>query len=75
MTNRFERVHQLAEQRRQDRKDELLPLAWQKSRIAELEAALRDLVRVGDSLKLAKDEMDRWHAAALAAESVLAASA
>jgi hypothetical protein len=67
----FAEVHRLVAQRRLDREDDLLPIAAQRSRIAELEGALRDLIRVGDGLKLPAKELDRWHGAALAAEGVL----
>ena len=60
-----------AGQRRLNREDELLPLGWQKSRIAELEAALRQLIRAGDGLKLPAAEQTRWHGAARDAEGVL----
>jgi hypothetical protein len=69
--NHFEAVHHLAAERRLRREDEPLPMERQRQRIAELEGALLDLIRTGDSLKLPAKELDRWHGAALAAEGVL----
>ena len=69
--NHFATILDIAEQRRQSRADEMLPLAWQKQRIAELEGALRKLIRVGDSLRMSKAQTDFWHAEALAAEKTL----
>jgi hypothetical protein len=70
----FETVHRLAGARRRGREDDLLPVAAQRTRISELEGALRDLIRAGDGLKLAQAS-SLWHAATLAAEGVLNAGA
>jgi hypothetical protein len=67
--NRFEMVHELASQRRKqkrDHEDAMLPL---ERRISELEGALRALIGAADGLKLPV----KLHTAARAAESVLAA--
>lgn len=69
--NHFATILDIAEQRRQARADQLLPIAWQRQRIAALEGAPRDLIRAGDSLKIPTAEQNRWHTAALAAEAVL----
>jgi hypothetical protein len=70
MQNPFETVHRLAAQHRQKHEEALLPLTAQRSRIEELQGALRDLLGAGDKLKLSQAS-SLWHQAALAAEAVL----
>ncbi len=70
--NHFCRVHEIVAQQRLNRADELLPIAHQRARITELEAALKDLLRAGDSLRLPKAQENIWHSAALIADKVLA---
>lgn len=70
----FEMVHQRAADQRRLRDEARLPIAHQRGRIAELEGALRGLIKAGDGLRLPAKDLDGWHAAALAAEGVLNAT-
>jgi hypothetical protein len=60
MQSPFAEVHRLAAQQRLSREDVLLPVAQERARAVQLEEALRDLLQVGDRLKLAQGSAG-WH--------------
>ena len=72
--NHFTRVHTLVGQRRHDREAERFPIAHQRPRITELETALKDLFRAGDSFGCGKSKRMFGMRAALAADKVLGAT-